>query len=319
MKNIVTVTLNPALDLTGTLDTLNQGSVSLVNESAFHAAGKGVNVARVLKELGAKVTVTGFLGKENQEMFCRLFDHMNVNDQFIRVKGATRINVKLVERNKSISDINFPGVTVTKEDKRRFENKMLELAKNHDLFVLAGSLPRGITPLECANWIKVLTKLGKKVVFDSSREALFHGIQSTPWLIKPNEEELGYLVNQRLSSIEACIEASTTLDVRFKNSQPIENMVISMGNKGVLWRRDDHWLHAKPPKVDIVSTVGAGDTLVAGMCWGHLNHWGDEQTLSFATALSALAVSQVGVGGFALNKVSALQHRIQIREISKTF
>ncbi|MDP2572147.1 hexose kinase [Vibrio penaeicida] len=335
MKNIVTITLNPALDLTGTLDTLNQGSVSLVNESAFHAAGKGVNVARVLKELGANVTVTGFLGKDNQEMFCQLFDHIDVNDQFIRVEGATRINVKLVEHDKSVSDINFPGVAVTEEDKHRFENTLLELAKSHDLFVLAGSLPRGITPLECANWIKMLTKLGKKVVFDSSREALAHGIQSRPWLIKPNEEELGYLVNQPLSSVEACINASAALDnliaesqpakssLPLKDSQPtentasIENLVISLGAEGVLWRRDDCWLHSTPPKVDIVSTVGAGDTLVAGMCWGQLNQWDDDQTLSFATALSALAVSQVGVGVPDLNTVTSLQHNITIKRISK--
>ncbi|WP_104402702.1 1-phosphofructokinase [Vibrio penaeicida] len=323
MKNIVTITLNPALDLTGTLDTLNQGSVSLVNESAFHAAGKGVNVARVLRELGAKVTVTGFLGKDNQEMFCQLFDHINVNDQFIRVEGATRINVKLVEHDKSVSDINFPGVNVSEEDKHRFENTLLELAKSHDLFVLAGSLPRGVDPLECANWIGMLTKLGKKVVFDSSREALAHGIQSSPWLIKPNEEELGYLVNQSLSSIEACINASAALDNLIaesqsaKNSLPIENLVISLGAEGVLWRRADYWLHSTPPKVDIVSTVGAGDTLVAGMCWGHLNQWNDEQTLSFATALSALAVSQVGVGVSDLNTVSSLQHKITIKKISK--
>ncbi|GLQ72558.1 hexose kinase [Vibrio penaeicida] len=353
MKNIVTITLNPALDLTGTLDRLNQGSVSLVNESAFHAAGKGVNVARVLKELGANVTVTGFLGKDNQEMFCQLFDHIDVNDQFIRVEGATRINVKLVEHDKSVSDINFPGVAVTEEDKHRFENTLLELAKSHDLFVLAGSLPRGVTPLECANWIEMLTKLGKKVVFDSSREALVHGIQSSPWLIKPNEEELGYLVNQPLSSVEACINAAAALDDLIAESQPaksslpiqdslpteniasierakpvesskpiesakpIENLVISLGADGVLWRRDDYWLHSTPPKVDIVSTVGAGDTLVAGMCWGHLNQWDDEQTLSFATALSALAVSQVGVGVPDLNTVTSLQHNITIKRISK--
>jgi 1-phosphofructokinase len=101
----VTVTLNPALDLTGAIDALNVGSVSLVNQGSLHAAGKGVNVAKVLSELGAKVTVTGFLGRNNEEAFCQLFEKMGATDRFIRVDGATRINVKLVENSGQVSDI----------------------------------------------------------------------------------------------------------------------------------------------------------------------------------------------------------------------
>ena len=112
-SKVVTVTLNPALDLTGHLPSIYPGGVSLVDEGSLHAAGKGVNVAKVLSELGAEVTVTGFLGTDNQEMFCQLFEQIGATDKFVRVPGSTRINVKLVEQSGSVSDINFPGVEVT--------------------------------------------------------------------------------------------------------------------------------------------------------------------------------------------------------------
>ncbi len=315
MKNIVTITLNPAIDLYGSLDKVNIGGLSLVNQSSLYAGGKGINVARVLHDLGAKVTVTGFLGIDNQDEFCQLFRRIDVNDQFVRVKGATRVNIKLVEHDKTVSDINFPGLTVSKEDKDHFETILFGLMQRHDVFIFAGSLPKGISTDELVGWIESLKKQGKKVVLDTSRDALLQGIQSNPWLVKPNEEELGYLVNQSLSSIDQCIQASSYLDDFVDGSNTIDNFVISKGSDGVLWRRKNHWLYATPPKMDIASTVGAGDTLVAGFCWAYLNDWEEEQTLSFATALSASAVSQVGVGVPDIEMIFNLQSSVSIKKL----
>lgn len=319
-RKVVTITLNPALDLTGNLDTLNPGSVSLVNHSDLHAAGKGVNVAKVLSDLGADVTVTGFLGRDNQEMFCQLFEQMGATDRFIRVAGSTRINVKLVDKTGSVSDINFPGVTVTAEAIRTFEQTLLELCTEHDFFVFAGSLPQGVSPEQCAAWIALLHEKGKKVLFDSSRAALKAGLDAQPWLIKPNDEELAEFVGQPLTTAADCQAAALTLA-----DKGIENIVVSMGADGVMWLhqspnsdqpRSQQWLQAKPPRMQVVSTVGAGDTLVAGLCWGHMQAMPKEQLLSFATALSALAVSQVGVGVPDLKEVHALQQHVTVQPLS---
>ncbi|CAH0530154.1 1-phosphofructokinase [Vibrio hippocampi] len=296
MKNVktnkvVTVTLNPALDLTGHMDLLRAGHVNLVEKGSLHAAGKGVNVAKVLTELGAQVTVTGFLGADNPELFHQLFSDLNVDDQFITVAGATRINVKLVENDGQVTDINFPGVQVSAEDIHRFESQLFELAQSHDFFVIAGSLPQGVTPEQCAKWIADLQAKGKKVFFDSSKAALQQGINATPWLIKPNDEELADLIGEQLQTSEQLMSVGRELA-----NKGIANVVISRGADGVLWLRDGHWIQATPPKMELVSTVGAGDTLVAGLCWGEMQQMPAEQHLRFATALSALAVSQVGVG-----------------------
>jgi len=309
-NRVVTITLNPALDLTGSLETLNLGSVSLVKQSNLHAAGKGVNVAKVLSDLGADVTVTGFLGKDNPELFHQLFDEIGVNNQFIEVKGATRINVKLVEANGEVSDINFPGVQVTPQDVARFEETLFRLAETHDYFVLAGSLPGGVTPEQCADWIERLHQQGKRVLFDSSKAALRSGIDAHPWLIKPNDEELGDFVGRHLETAEQCQQAAQTL-----SNKGIENIVVSMGANGVMWLNQGEWLRAQPPKMNVVSTVGAGDTLVAGLCWGHMQVMPKNDLLRFATALSALAVSQVGVGLTSEEQLENIKLQTEVSEL----
>ncbi len=308
----VTITLNPALDLTGDLDTLNVGSISLVKKSSLHPAGKGVNVARVLSDLGANVTVSGFLGADNQEMFCQLFEEIGANDQFVRVPGSTRINVKLVERNGDVSDINFPGIQIDQAAIAAFEAKLEALCETHEYFVFAGSLPPGVSPELCAKWLEMLNQRGKKVLFDSSRQALATGINAKPWLIKPNDEELSEFVGQVLSTPKECQLAAQTLA-----SKGIENIVVSMGADGVMWLNQGHWLQASPPKMSVVSTVGAGDTLVAGLCWGHMQQLEKTELISFATALSALAVTQVGVGVNDINQVRTLQKQTTVKPLSE--
>ncbi|WP_439789929.1 1-phosphofructokinase [Photobacterium leiognathi] len=305
--NVVTVTLNPALDLTGHLSTLTAGTVNVVDQGSLHPAGKGVNVAKVLAELGAEVTVTGLLGADNQEGFCQLFEQIGVTDKFVRVAGATRINVKLVEQDGRVSDINFPGVSVTRDDIAQFEATLFELAESHDVFVLAGSLPRDISPQQCALWIEKLQQLGKQVLFDSSKAAFEVGLEAKPWLVKPNDEELAEWAKRELVSESDIIEVAEQL-----SDKHIDNVVVSLGANGVMWRDSEGWLRAKPPKMTVVSTVGAGDTLVAGMCWGHLNGWNKAKTLSFATALSAYAVTQVGVGVDDLAAVKTIEDSVQL-------
>ena len=304
---VVTVTLNPALDLTGSLDVLQTGRVNLLDSGSLHPAGKGINVAKVLAELGAEVTVTGLLGAENQDTFVQLFASLNITDKFIRVDGASRINVKIVEKSGRVSDLNFPGVAVKENEIQQFEQTLLALAETHDIFVIAGSLPQGVSPEQLASWITVLQKAGKKVFFDSSHSALVAGIAASPYLIKPNDDELSAIVGQTLNSTFDITAAAEKL-----HHQGCENVVISLGEKGVLWLNRAGWIQSIPPKMEVVSTVGAGDTLVAGLCWAELNQWDKAQGLSFATALAALAVSQIGVGVGDIKQVQAMQEKVQV-------
>ncbi|CZF86129.1 1-phosphofructokinase [Grimontia marina] len=309
---VVTVTLNPALDMTGDLDELKAGTVNLIQSSNLNPGGKGVNVAKVLAELGAEVTVTGFMGVENQHPFTQLFEQKGIHDGFVRVAGTSRTNVKLVEESGRVTDLNFPGVTVSKNDVLKLEQTLKTLSKTHDVFAITGSLPSGISPEKLASWIVMLHEQGKKVFFDSSNAALAAGLKASPWLVKPNDEELSQWAGKHLSEVPELLQAGKTL-----GQTGIDNVVISRGAKGVLWLKYGVWYASQPPEMKVVSTVGAGDTLVAGMCWAELNQWDRETTLSFATALSALAVTQVNVGVEDIAQVEALRREVNVKKLKE--
>ncbi|WP_101903982.1 1-phosphofructokinase [Vibrio azureus] len=310
-KKVVTITLNPALDLTGSLDAFNAGNVNVVNKSHFHAAGKGINVAKILAQLGAEVTVTGFLGQNNAEPFEQLFTQLNISDAFIRVSGDTRINVKLVESNGQVSDINFPGLHISKDAIAQFERTLYQLMPEHDYFIFSGSLPPGVSAKQLATWIEFLGKSGKKVLFDSSKSALAEGINAIPWLIKPNHQELGEYLGRDLHTKQACLEGARQL-----SRTGIENIIVSIGSQGVIYLGDKECLYAQPPVMPVTSSVGAGDTLVAGLCWGHMQSMETSELIRFATALSALAVTQIGVGLAPEEQLTSILKQTQVRQIS---
>lgn len=308
---VVTITLNPAMDLTGSLASLAVGEVNTIQDSDLHPAGKGVNVAKVLSDLGATVTVTGLLGDENQDAFVQTFEQMGAKDEFVRIHGANRINVKIVEKSGDVTDVNFPGCVVTKKDTDAFEHKLQALMQYHDVFVMAGSLPRGLEPQLAAKWISLLRENGKTVFFDSSNVALEAGVSAKPSFIKPNEIEMSQLAALRGDTIDPNNLSQVKSYAEKLAAEGVENIVISLGADGVTWLKDGKWIGVKPPRQSVVSTVGAGDSLVAGLCWGYINAWSDETTLSFASAVGALAVTQVGVGVSDIEAVHKLIKQVE--------
>ncbi|WP_102505265.1 1-phosphofructokinase [Salinivibrio kushneri] len=311
MSAILTVTFNPALDMTGSVSALQPGDVNLVQNYTLHPAGKGVNVARVLTDLGATVAASGFLGADNQDPFAHLFSEHGIADHFLRVPGVSRTNVKLVEKAGRVTDLNFPGMAVEQADIEALTARLLSLAEHHEWIVLAGSLPPGVSTEQLTTWITTLRDAGKKVVVDTSQHALRAAVEATPWLVKPNEAELAQCLNAPISNEQAVLLARG--EQLF--NQGIANVVISRGVDGVLWRDKEGWLKAVAPAQSVVSTVGAGDSLVAGLVSGCQTGLSKEAALCRAVAISALAVTQVGVGVRNDEDVNQLIEKISVSPV----
>ncbi|MGH8422365.1 MAG: 1-phosphofructokinase, partial [Pseudomonas fluorescens] len=273
MAKILTLTLNPALDLTVQLPLLTPGQVNRSDEMHTHAAGKGVNVAQVLADLGHQLTVSGFLGEDNLQAFETLFAKRGFVDAFIRVPGETRSNIKLAESNGRITDINGPGPLVSEAAQQALLDRLDQIAPGHDAVVVAGSLPQGISPQWLQALIVRLKNLGLNVALDTSGEALRVALNAGPWLIKPNTEELADVLGCEVVSVAAQAEAASRL-----HAQGIEHVVISDGADGVNWFSVGSAMHATPPKVSVASTVGAGDSLLAGILHGLVSADTPEQT-----------------------------------------
>ncbi len=304
---VATITLNPAYDLLGFCPKVELGDVNLVQTNALLPAGKGINVAKVLSDLDVKLTLGGFLGKENRDGFNLLFNSLNVEDKFQTVEGRTRINVKLTEENSEVTDLNFSGFTITEQDWQRFVTDSLEWLKDFDMIAISGSLPAGVSLDKFTNWMEQVKTICPKVVFDSSRDALVAGLKAKPWLIKPNDKELEMFVGRKLSTLAEIKAAAMELI-----NEGIENVVISLGSKGALWvTKHEAWL-AKPPKCQVVSTVGAGDSMVGGLMYGLMTNQSIKDTLVFASSVAALSVGQAGVGIADRQAVTNMLDKIEI-------
>lgn len=312
MARVLTVTLNPALDLTVQLPFLRLGEVNRSESLQVHAAGKGLNVAQVLADLGHQLTVTGFLGETNPQAFEQLFAARGFTDEFVRVAGETRSNLKLAETDGRVTDINGPGLAVTEAQCDELLARLQRLAPAHDLVVVAGSLPRGIDSQWFVQLLNSLKALGVRVALDTSGVALRDGLATRPWLIKPNEEELAEARGVDLSGSSALLAEARRLQ-----GEGIEHVVISQGADGVSWFTADAALHAQPPKVQVISTVGAGDSLLAGMLHGLLVGWPAERTLAHATAIAAQAVGQVGFGITDTAQLAELQAAVRLQPLSQ--
>ncbi|MCS4309872.1 1-phosphofructokinase [Pseudomonas sp. SJZ103] len=305
MARILTLTLNPALDLTVRLAHLEPGEVNRSETLLSHAAGKGVNVAQVLADLGHQVTVGGFLGEDNPHAFEALIAQRGFADAFIRVPGETRSNIKIAEQDGRVTDINAPGPLVSEQAQQALLDQLTRIAPGHDAVVVAGSLPCGVSPQWLQGLLEHLKRLGLKVALDTSGEALRAGLKAAPWLIKPNTEELADALGNSTEVISQL------------HQQGVEHVVVSDGAAGVSWYSRAPTLHATPPKVTVASTVGAGDSLLAGMLHGLLESEAPERTLRRATAIAAMAVSQIGFGISDAEQLARLESGVAVRPLTE--
>jgi 1-phosphofructokinase len=291
-RSIVTLTMNPALDLTVRLNQLNQGQVNLANAGSLRAGGKGINVSLALSDLGQASIATGVLGNNNRVDFDALFLDHKIENAFLHQTGSTRINVKLSEVNQRITEINLPGLTCDTSITDQITQRVMDQADRAELFVLAGSLPSSVNSCFYGELITRLKAKGKKVIVDTSGEALVEAIKAGPYLIKPNMEEFTQLTGRQGidgHSIEQKLDSIRGLGVK--------HIVVSDGAKGATWYCPNQTWRAIPPALStIVSTVGAGDSLVAGLAFGLNNQFAVAQSLSIASAMAAMAVTQIGVG-----------------------
>jgi len=312
-NRVVTVTINPAIDQTIIIPNFTAGAVNRVQSSQMDAGGKGVNVASFLADFGQPATVTGFLGADNDGIFRRLFESKGIEDRCVRIAGQTRIGVKVSdEALHQTTDINFPGETPTQADIAHLFEILADLAATHEWFVLSGSIPRGVSDGIYAEMVQML--MGKKVVLDTSGEGFRQAVPKGPWLIKPNVDELSEYAGERLESSKAIVEQARTLMGRYN----IHSVVISMGKEGAIFVEGDETAWAAPPAVQVKSTVGAGDAMVAGIVAGKIRGLSLAECARLATAFSVTAISHIGSGLPSVEAVLSAKEQVMIRELPKS-
>jgi 1-phosphofructokinase len=308
---IATLSLNPAIDQTARVPSFTAGRVNRVEWDQSDAGGKGVNVASFLADAGLPVVATGLLGSGNVEPFVELFARKGIMDSFVRLPGRTRVNVKIVDPVlDQVTDINFPGLSPGAQDLEDLNAALDALCADTDWFVLSGSVPAGVPTRVYEDLVRRLKVLGKTVVLDASGPHLAEAIGSGPDIIKPNIDELGELVGRPLHGHTEIIEAARDLI-----DGGIGLVAVSMGADGALFVERDEALLALPPTIEVKSTVGAGDAMVAGIVAGTLRGLDLAGRARLATGFSLGALGEVGPNLPSLEVIEALAARVQVRPV----
>jgi 1-phosphofructokinase family hexose kinase len=287
---VVTVTLNPAVDRTVWIPGFRAGAVNRVVREDRSPGGKGVNVAAFLAGLGVPAVATGFLGDEGGEVFERFLGDLGVGCCFVTVPGKARTGIKVVDEGaRATTDINFPGFPVTAGACEDLAARLGGICGEGAWVVLAGSLPPGAPDDTYRRLVEVGHERGARVAVDASGPALAEALPARPELVKPNRDELEELVGAALPSRTALLAAADELVGR-----GITDVVVSLGAEGALFARADEAVIAVPGPVPVVSTVGAGDAMVAGAVAAARTGLPLPVAAARATACSMDVLSRVG-------------------------
>ena len=308
---ITTFTLNPCIDRMLYIEGFKEGAVNRVSTVKTYAGGKGINVSKVLKLLGADTVTSGIIAGENGRFIENALKDLDFKTDFLDVAGETRINTKIYDTLKlATTDINEPGPTISQVYYEKLIEKVIMLSNYSNVIIFAGSIPPGIDMDIYHKLVEISRKNGCSVILDCDTESLKKGIQGKPTLIKPNIHELEILFSKKLSSFNEIGQAAHQLI-----EQGISYVAVSMGSKGVCLYSKNAAYFAEAVPVDVKGTVGAGDSMVA--VFAHALDMGQlpETFLSLAVSASTACVNAGSTGDLDKASITRFVDQVIIKEL----
>lgn len=287
---IITVTMNPAIDKTIVLNRLNYGGLNRIQESVLDIGGKGINVSKTIKNLGGETLATGVIAGNSGQLIKDTLEKLEIKTDFLSISGETRINTKMIEQSGLMTEFNEAGPELLKESLEDFMKKLERLASPEVLFVLAGSVPKGVPDDIYKNIIELVKEKGAKVFLDADGALFAKGLEANPDFIKPNRFELEFLYGQEENlSEEKLIKMGHQLRER-----GIPIVIISLGKEGAIFLIEDNIYKTLPIEVDVHSAVGAGDAMVAAFAYGIDTGLDIIDCIRLSVATSTGAVTTIG-------------------------
>lgn len=308
---IFTVTLNPALDKTAQAPNFKLDAVTRITELRQDPGGKGINVSKVIKQLGGESVAWAVLGGNTGRGIKASLEEMGIACRAFEVEGETRTNLKVVDPvDDTHTDINEPGPVVTDAMLDDMLAQLVAEISEGDIVVLAGSIARGASDDTYEKWVKACREAGAKVFLDADGDKLVAGIKGNPFLIKPNEIELGNMLGRTLDTDEKVAEAARELI-----AQGLDNVVVSMGGAGAMFVSADRVVKGGSVKVPVGSTVGAGDSVVAALAFAEEKGMSLEEKVKLSMATGAANVMQSGTQAAPRDLVDSLIEKVTVTEM----
>ena len=310
---IYTLALNPAIDRTFWVERIDFEESTRVNQECRYPGGKGIDVSRVLTNLGLPNIALGFTGGfVGNELECRLACE-GVHTDFMPITGETRTNIIVHETTTGRQIL----LTASGPEVSSFELgtliKKIEDLKDVTLLAMGGSLPPGVLPEAYRRIIATMKKRGVTTLLDADGQALRVGIQGGPDYIKPNAHELSELVGRELNELEDIIEAAEGV-----RSQGVGTVLVSRGAEGMVLVGEGHRYLTTPPQIQAVNTVGVGDSSVAGFIYGLATGLSLKDCVIYATAAGTATALKPGTARANRRDIMELVPRVRFEDISRS-
>ena len=283
---VVTITLNPSIDVTLCLDALDPDDVNRAKEQRELSAGKGVNVSRALHAMNVPTHVLGFAGKENVLSYERSLQAAEIPCTLVRTKGAVRRNITLCLADGTSYKINTAGSPVDRRNIHDLYAAISGVLTREDFCVLSGSLPPDFGKDDFFDLLNHISAWGARLVLDVDFLALADLARIHPWLIKPNVHELRRMTGAGLEGSELCRAAQAAQAVG------VDIVLLTMGENGLIAVTEEATYTASVPRVPVCSTVAAGDTTLAGFLAAEMGGLKRAETVHFAAACGVARVAK---------------------------
>ena len=286
---IYTITFNPALDYIVRVNDFKVGQVNRTSYEEIYAGGKGINVSIVLNNLDVENIALGFIAGFTGDEIENRVKNMGCQTDFIKLNnGMSRINVKL--KSNEESEINGQGPVINENDLEQLFNK-LDLFKEGDVLVLAGSIPSTLPENIYEIIMRRLENKNIKIIVDATKDLLLNVLKYKPFLIKPNHHELAELFNVEIKNEEEIIKYAKKL-----KEMGARNVLISMAGDGAIFiTEDNRVIKSNVPKGELVNSVGAGDSMVGGFIAGYLNNSNLEEAFKMGVATGSASAFSEGL------------------------
>jgi 1-phosphofructokinase len=308
---IATVTLNPAIDKSVTVLRFEVGKTNRGEVGRVDAGGKGINVAKALHLWGATVCALGLVAGHNGRFILDALSSAGIPADFVDVPGETRVNLKIRDPELGTeTELNEPGFPATSEQLEKLKRKIEAHAPHCEIMVFSGSLPPDAPPGIFAELIHIAKAHGAKCFLDTAGPGLKQGLAAGPFLTKPNRAEVEELLNTSIRTRRELVEAARTL-----LTMGSEQVLISLGAEGALGLGGKDVLFASSPPVKVLSSVGAGDSMVAAMAYAAVSGLPFRQAFRTAVAASAATVAMEGTKVADLAAVQDLISKVTLEDV----
>ena len=297
------------MDCTIELDNLNVGMLNRISNKVETYSGKALNVAMGVARLKEKSFATGFMFENNGKMFEQTLEREGVAHKFVWNKGSVRVNYKIIDKRSMLTEINDKGDEVSEEKQRELIDLVKVLAKDCDIAVMSGSLPKGVNAEFYGEVLKNVPASVKKVV-DTEKANLEFAVKENLYMVKPNLRELENIAGDTLSTKYDILKASYAL-----LNKGVKMVMVSLGSEGAILTDGIKSFYCKSANVAVNSTVGAGDSMLASACVQIEKGADMEELLLCSVAAGTAAITTSGTNLFYKDKYEEIYNKIYVEPI----